>query len=173
MGEQRNGAENRKIQACGSKTRLAIVGSFWEEPTWAVLEKKVIRWNQLNSKLWVLNSMGQNKSSVFVSQTDIAASYHSLSLGSQESQPPFNCGMMSQELSVLPLFSPAPAFLLLHYLLVHTLSNQPCSISFIYPGPGFIPMWASFQHFSNWVIYLVLTFTTVRNTKALQSSRFL
>lgn len=44
MGEQRNGAENRKIQACGSNTRLTTtVGSFWAEPTWAVLEKKVIK----------------------------------------------------------------------------------------------------------------------------------
>lgn len=43
MGEQRNGAENRKIQACGPNTRLAIVGSFWGEPTWAVLEKNIIQ----------------------------------------------------------------------------------------------------------------------------------
>lgn len=136
MGEQRHGAENRKIQACGSNTRLATVGSFWGEPTWAVLEKKVIKWTQLNSKLWVLNSMGQNKNSVFVSQTDIAESHNSLSLVLMNLSHPLILAWCPRSYHFFLFSALLQCFTVTvspdtSLSLVHTLSNQPCSISFI------------------------------------------
>lgn len=43
MGEQKNGFENTIIQVCGSNTELATVDFFWEDPTQAILEKRITK----------------------------------------------------------------------------------------------------------------------------------
>lgn len=41
MGEQKNEVEKRRVQAWG--WNIGPAGSFWEEPSQAVLEKRIIK----------------------------------------------------------------------------------------------------------------------------------
>lgn len=144
-----------------SDTGLATYWLFPGSAQGAMLEKRIVKWSQPNSKLWVLNSkpnwvLVTTTKVQILFQTDTAESSQLISLGFLWISDSTWIWETSLEAIISPSLQPCSSVFTFtphpdtSVFLVHILNNQPQSMGFIWLRRGFTPKWASFPMLLQW-----------------------